>query len=120
MTVQEIANQLVALGREGKREEALSTLFSPDLISEEPEGSKLPTTKGMKELQAKGKLWVASIESFHSSSISDPVFGDNYFSISLNMEVTFKGAPSKVISGEICVYEVRDGKIVKEKFFYTV
>lgn len=119
MTVQEIANKLVELGRQSKWEEALKTLFAEDMVSQEPEGSHLPTTKGLKALAEKGKMWEESIAEFHSSSISDPVVGDNYFSLSMNMEVTFKGAAEKTTEGEICLYEVRDGKIVKEQFFYT-
>jgi hypothetical protein len=34
------------------------------------------------------------------------------------MEVTFKGSPVRTKMDEIAVFEVKDGKITKEEFFY--
>jgi hypothetical protein len=34
------------------------------------------------------------------------------------MDVKFKGMPAAIKFEEICVYEVKEGKIVKEQFFY--
>jgi hypothetical protein len=57
------------------------------------------------------------IEELHSSSISEPVVGGHHFSISWKMEVTMKDRGRQILD-EICVYDGKDGKIVKEQFFF--
>jgi hypothetical protein len=52
-------------------------------------------------------------------SISDPVVAENFFSINMLMHVDMKGVPHPIDMDEICVYQVKDGKIVLEQFFYT-
>jgi len=51
--------------------------------------------------------------------ISDPIVAENFFSCTMNLDVTYKGAPRSQTS-EVCVYEVQEGKIVKEQFFYSM
>ncbi len=68
---------------------------------------------------AKGQKFEEMIEEFHGSEISEPVISDENFSISMTMDVTYKGAPRSKNS-EICVYGVKDGKINYEEFFYPV
>lgn len=53
----------------------------------------------------------------HGGWCSPPVVGGNYFSVAMGMDVTMKGA-GRMNMDEICVYEVKNGKIVKEQFFY--
>ena len=57
------------------------------------------------------------IEAVHGGYSSQPVVGGNHFSLAMGMDVTFKGK-GRTQMDEICVYEVKDGKIVKEQFFY--
>jgi limonene-1,2-epoxide hydrolase len=47
------------------------------------------------------------------------VLANNWFSISLRLDVTMKGR-GRVDMREICVYRVKDGKVVLEQFFYDV
>ncbi len=48
---------------------------------------------------------------------SEPVVGGNHFSVAMGMDVTMKGG-ERMQMDEIAVYEVKDGKIVKEQFFF--
>lgn len=57
------------------------------------------------------------IEEMHGGWCSDPVVGGNHFSVAMGMDVTMKGA-GRMNMDEICVYEVKNGKIVKEQFFF--
>jgi ketosteroid isomerase-like protein len=57
------------------------------------------------------------VEQVHGGYSSAPVVGGNHFSVAMGMDVTMKGA-GRVKMDEIAVYEVKDGKIVKEQFFY--
>ena len=53
----------------------------------------------------------------HGGFSSDPVVGGNFFSVAMGMDATMKGM-GRVKMDEIAVYEVKDGKIVKEQFFF--
>ena len=119
MTTQEIANRLVELLRAGDYDTIFNELFSPDIISAEPEGAPWPVAHGLEELAKRGKQFEEMVEEIHSSEISDPIVAENFIALTMKMVTTWKGASERSNMDEICVYEVRDGKIVKEQFFYT-
>ncbi len=119
MTTQEVANQLISLCREGKYDEVYQTLFSPEIVSKEPEGSLWPVAQGFDELAEKGKKWNEMVEEFLDGTISDPIVAGDHFTCTMKSKVKFKGAPQAIDMDEICVYKVVDGKVVLEQFFYT-
>ena len=53
----------------------------------------------------------------HGGYKGKPIVAGNHFAVAIGLEATFKGAGRQKMD-EIAVYEVRDGKIVKEQFFY--
>jgi len=55
----------------------------------------------------------------HGIVISEPVVADNFFTVSMALDKTFKGR-GRVNMEELCVYEIDEGKIVCEQFFYSV
>ncbi len=115
MNVQEIANRLVELCRQGKYEECYQELYSPEVQSIEMDGS---VCNGFGEMKKKGDEWNAGIQEFHGSEIGEPIVSGNFFSLPMSMNITFKGAPAPMNFQEMCVYQVKDGKIIKEQFFY--
>lgn len=118
MSTKEIADRLVELCRSGKTEEAKEELFAPDIISIEPyEGLLAKETKGMDAIREKAKLFVSHVDDFYGDTISDPLIAGDYFSLSWESDLKMKGELRKV-NTELCVYKVRDGKIVSEQFFY--
>jgi len=119
MTTQEIATRLVDLCNKGEFETAYKELYSPECISLEPKGAPWEVCNGLEEMAAKGKAWNESMEEFHGSSIGEPIVADDHFSMTMMMEATFKGRGREKMN-ELCVYEVKDGKIVKEQFFYNM
>lgn len=119
MTIQKIAERLIELANQGDFETIYQELFSPDIVSIEPEGVPDRKSHGFDGLKEKGKKWQEGLEAFHGQEIGEPIFAGNFFSMVWTTNVTFKGAPGPVEFSEICVYEVKDGKIVKEQFFYT-
>jgi hypothetical protein len=118
MTIQQIAHRLVELCRQGEFDKAQKELFAEDAVSIEPEASPgfEKETKGLAALEEKGKNFSEMVEKVHGITISDPVVGGNAFAISLNMDTTMKGQ-GRAPMAEICVYKVKDGKIVSEQFF---
>ncbi|HCX23182.1 MAG: hypothetical protein CMB80_32945 [Flammeovirgaceae bacterium] len=119
MTTQEVAEKLVSLCRQGKYEEVYQELYSADVKSVEPEGSSWPTVQGMAEIAKKGEIWTNMVEEVLESEISDPLVAENFFTITMKSKVKAKGSLEPFNMDEVCVYEVQEGKIVLEQFFYT-
>jgi hypothetical protein len=55
----------------------------------------------------------------HSAQIGDPIFTGNFFACIMNMDVTYK-EHGRMAMNEIAVYEVKDGKIISDQFFYNM
>ena len=119
MTTQEVANRLVTLCREGKYEQAVKELYSPEIVSVEPEGAPNRIVKGLSAVAEKGAKFESMVEKVNSSVVSDPIVAENFFSCAMLMNLQMKGAPVAINMDEVCVYTVNDGKIVREEFFYT-
>lgn len=120
MTTKDVADKLVQLCREGKFHEATKTLYSSDIVSVEaiapPGGSR--ETKGIDAVLAKGKWWEDNHE-VHSSIVEGPLVAGSHFAVTFKLEVTFKPEKKRFSLEEIGVYQVADGKIVSEEFFYS-
>lgn len=119
MTTQEVANRLVALCREGKYGQVVSELYSEDIISVEAEGAPDRIVKGLAAIKEKGEKFEDKIEKINKSIVSDPIVAENFFSCGMYMNVQMKGMPMAIDMDEVCVYQVKEGKIVREEFFYT-
>jgi ketosteroid isomerase-like protein len=122
MNVETIARRLVELCRQGQYEQAQKELYADDAVSIEPEGMPpggLGNAKGLPAILEKGHHFNAMLEAVHGSQISDPVIAGNWFSLSMTLDATMKGR-GRVHMEEICVYRVRDGKIVHEQFFFDL
>lgn len=117
MTTQQVANRLVELCRKGEIQKAGAELYADSIVSIEPTGTPGEVSKGKAAVTKKGNEFAASIEQHHGSSFSDPVVGGRHFSVSMTLDATFKGR-GRMKMEEICLYEVKDGKIVFEQFFY--
>lgn len=120
MTTEAIAEKLVKLSREGNFEQIHQELFSPDIISVEPnkEGG-WDVEKGFDGLKKKAEQWHGMVEEMIGGEISDPIIAGNHFTCTWKTKVRFKGATEAVPMDEVAVYEVKDGKVVLEQFFYT-
>jgi hypothetical protein len=116
-----IANRLVELCRQFAYEQAAKELYSPEIVSIEvnAEGfNKAKIAKGTAELIAKAEAWNTEFE-IHSGTVSDPIVTDNEFAVTFSMDCTHRPSGQRMPMSEIAVYEVADGKIVKESFFYS-
>ena len=118
MTTQEVADRLVALCRQGQFDVAMTELYHQDIESVEPDGAPVKLVKGIEAVVAKSKQWAENVEEIHSSVVSDPLVAGIHFSISMKMNISFKGM-GRMGMEEICVYQVSDGKIIRENFSST-
>ncbi len=121
MTTQQVADRYFDLAQQQKWMDIQQELYSEDIVNKEPEHAiamGIPTlTKGLEAVIAKGEARRKLIEKIHGQTCSEPVTGGKYFSVSMSRDVTFKGMSRKNLE-EIAVFEVEEGKIVTEQFFY--
>lgn len=118
MTTTEIANRLVELCQKGEFEAAQKELYADDAVSIEPHGTPdfQKETHGLDAILEKGKKWSEMVEEHHGTHISEPLVADNSFAVTMKMDVTMKGR-GRMNMTELCIYHVKDGKIVSEQFF---
>jgi hypothetical protein len=118
MTTQEVANRFNELAQSGQWQQIQDELFSDDAESIEPEHSQgMKSAKGREAISQKGKQFGEMVEEMHGGFTGEPQVAGNYFSVAMGMDCTMKGQ-GRMKMDEICVYEVKDGKIMKEQFFY--
>ena len=119
MNTQQVANRLVEMCRKGENMQALEELYADNVVSREMPGMPGEVTSGIKEVFAKSEQWYENVQEFHSGSISDPQVAGNHFSCTMDFDITFKDRGRQQMN-EVCVYEVNNGKIVNEQFFYAM
>jgi ketosteroid isomerase-like protein len=117
MSTQEIANRLVELCREGDWEKAQKELFAKDAVSIEPYATPdfQKETKGLDAILEKGEKFASMVEKYHDLKVSEPLVSGNSFAVTMAMDLTMKGQ-GRMNMAELCVYQVKDGKIVAESF----
>ena len=121
MNTMEIARKMVELCKQGKNAEALDTLFADNLVSVEavamPGGQQ--EAKGLAAVKAKGEWWMANHE-IHSASATGPWPHGDRFIVGFQYDVTNKPSGKRMKLDEMALYQVENGKIVREEFFYDV
>lgn len=117
-TTTEVAARFNELAKEGKWDQIQNELFADNAKSIEPPGSPgLQSVEGLDAIRQKGKQFAEMVEEMHGGYSSEPLVAGNHFSVAMGMDVTMKGM-GRTKMDEIALYEVKDGKIVKEQFFY--
>lgn len=118
METKEIAEKLVKWCNAGEFEKPYQHLYSPTIVSIENDGKgEGGYAEGFDGIEKKGEWWKENFE-MHSSTVSEPIVADNWFSVRFEMDTTHKPSGHRSTMSEIGVYQVKDGKIVKEQFFY--
>jgi len=117
MTTKDVANRLTEFCRKGEWAQAQKELYADNAISIEPMATPAfeKETKGLKAIIEKGEKFDSMVEEYHSLKVDGPLVAGNSIAIVLNMDLTMKGRKREKMS-ELCVYDVKDGKIVSEQF----
>jgi ketosteroid isomerase-like protein len=118
METQEIAKRLAAYCRKADWSGAHKELYADNAVSVEPYSTPEfeKETKGLKAIQEKGTKFDDMTEKVHKIDVSEPLVAGNSIAFVLGMDITMKGK-GRMNSPELCVYQVKDGKIAKEEFF---
>jgi len=118
MTTTDVANRFNELAQTGQWEQIQNELFADNAVSIEPANSPgMKSVEGLEAIKQKGKQFEEMVEEMHGGYSNPPQVAGNHFAVAMGMDVTMKGQ-GRMKMDEIAVYEVRDGKIVKEQFFY--
>lgn len=120
MTTQEVANKWTQMCQEGKNLDCINELYAEDIVSKEMPGVPYgEVLSGKENVYNKNKEWLGNVQEFHSSEITEPVIAGNHFTTSMKFDITFKDRGRQQME-EVCVFEVNDGKISHEQFFYSM
>ncbi|HEU4554397.1 MAG TPA: SnoaL-like domain-containing protein [Chitinophaga sp.] len=121
MTTQEVANRYYELACQHKWTAIQDELYDDDIVSREPEHAASAgmqvISKGRAAITAKSIAHREKIATVHSHYCSEPIVAADFFSVALKKEVTFKNN-SRAQLDEIGVFQVKDGKVILEQFFY--
>lgn len=114
-----VAQELVSLCRAGRFREVLDRVYSETIVSVEPVGNEqMPAElSGIKAIRGKNEWWEANNE-VHSVEVAGPFVGEGQFAAHFTFETTFKPTGERKRMTEMALYTVKDGKIVREQFFY--
>lgn len=118
MNTNEIAKRLAELCNKGDFETAQKELFANDAVSIEPFATPAfeKETKGLDNIIEKGHKFESMVEKMNSMSVSEPICADNSFALTMTMDVVMKEQGEMKMT-ELCVYELKDGKIISEQFY---
>ena len=116
MKTQDVANDLVALWKQGKFAESGEKYWSDNVLSVEAMGDNAEM-RGKAAARGKGEWWEKAHD-VHSVAVEGPYVNGDQFTVRFKMDVTVKDGGKRMTMDEIGLYTIRAGKIAEERFFY--
>ena len=118
LTTQEVAARFSELAKQEKWFGIQDELFADNVKSIDPPDSPYFTyAEGKTAVRKKGEDWVKRIEAAHKTYTSEPIVAGNHFAVAREVDITVQGL-GRIQINEIMLYEVKEGEIVSEQFFY--
>jgi SnoaL-like domain len=118
MTTEQVAARFNELAQQEKWFEIQDELFADNVKSVDPANSPyLRFAEGKATVRKKGEDWVKRIQAAHRLHTTEPVVAGNHFAVGREVDITVEGF-GRIKIDEVMLYEVRDGQIVLEQFFY--
>lgn len=115
MSSKEVGEALVALCKQGKFQEAVEAFYADEIVSVEAFGNEREA-RGIDAVRAK-MAWFNDTFEINSSEVDGPWVNEPFFIAKYVLDVTTKQSGERQTMTEYAVYEVRDGKVVNERFF---
>ncbi|MEP6950273.1 MAG: SnoaL-like domain-containing protein [Ginsengibacter sp.] len=117
-TIHEVAAQFNKLAQQEKWFEIQDKFFADNVKSIDPPNSPyFGYAEGKANVRRKGEDFVSKITEFHSARTTEPVVGGNHFAVGREVDITVQGF-GRIQMNQVMLYEVKDGQIVSEQFFY--
>lgn len=118
MSTQEVAARFHELAQQEKWFEIQDEFFADNVRSVDPPNSPyFGYAEGKADVRKKGEDFVKRIEAVHSLYTSEPMVTGNHFVVVREKELTVQGH-GRIRINQLMMYEVKDGKIILEQFFY--
>jgi hypothetical protein len=118
MTTQQVAARFNELAQQEKWFEIQDELFADDVRSVDPQNSPyFKYAEGKCNVRKKGEDWVKRIQAAHRRHTAEPIVAGNHFAVGRQVDITVESF-GRIKIDEIMLYEVKDGQIVLEQFFY--
>jgi len=117
-TTHEVAARFHVLAQQEKWFQIQDELFADNVRSIEPPHSPyLGNAEGKAAVRQKGENFVKKIEAFHRGHTTAPLVSGHHFAVGREKDMTVQGH-GRIQIHQIMLYEVKNGKIVSEQFFY--
>ena len=118
LTTQQVAARFNELAKQEKWFDIQDELFAENLKSIDPPNSPyFKNAEGKQQVRKKGEDFVKRIEAAHRRYTTEPIVGSNHFAVGREVDITVQGL-GRIQIEQIMLYQVKDGQIVLEQFFY--
>ena len=112
----QVGRDIVAMFNNGQMQEIEAKYWSPNVVSVEGEHVAM-AWHGRKAVEEKNNGWMAT-HKLHGASAEGPYVGASGFAIKFAMDVEDTTNNSRVLMEEVGVYQIQNGKIIREEFMY--
>lgn len=121
-TQTDVGARIAQLCRDGRNEKAIDEFYASDVVSveaSEPRPGVDRETRGLDDVLEKNRSWFEEHE-VHDLKVEGPFpNGDDRFCLLFDYDVTFQPEDRRFRLREIARYRVKDGKVVREEFYYA-
>lgn len=118
MTTEEVAARFHELAQQEKWFDIEDELFAENVRSIDPPGSPyFGYAEGKAAVRKKGEDFVSRVKEVHGAHTTAPLVTGNHFAVGREIEITVQ-PHGRIQINEIMLYEVRNGQIILEQFFY--
>ncbi|RYZ58942.1 MAG: nuclear transport factor 2 family protein [Chitinophagaceae bacterium] len=118
MTTQQVAARFYELAKKEAWFEIQDKLFAENVKSNEPPSSPLlQNAEGKAAVRSKGEAWVKRITAANKLQTTEPIVGENHFAVGREVDIDVEGI-GRIQINQIMLYEVKNGEIISEQFFY--
>lgn len=118
LTTQEVAARFNELAQQEKWFEIQNEFFAENVRSIDPPNSPyFGYAEGKAAVRKKGEDFVKRVVALHGAYTGEPIVTGNHFAVVREIDITVQGH-GRIQIDQIMLYEVKDGQIILEQFFY--
>jgi hypothetical protein len=118
LTTQEIAARFNELAQQEKWFQIQDEFFADNVKSIDPANSPyFGYAEGKASVRQKGEEFVGRITDLHRAYTGEPIVTGNHFAVTREIDITVQ-PHGRIQINQIMLYEVKDGQIISEQFFY--
>jgi len=120
MSIDEVAQGLVAMCRQGNFLGAIDRYYARDIHSVEPSSTTHVPAElvGIELVKAKNHWWIQNYE-MHHYQVTGPFIGNGQFAVHYTYDVTCRNTGRRSTMLEMALYTVVGDQITREEFYYT-